>query len=210
MLRQEREESMKNMLNQYYERYDIDFEQEFYVKELVKTKSLLQNTPDEHVKTKLDLMQLISRIEQQLNLKKKINTIPLIDEFDYITKYKTTEIDDNNSLILKLNMTNILKNKLIAGKEQNKLIDVTGFRAIGKTRALIEFAKENNYIVIIPSKIMVNEYTMEYENIYHQSDTRLRGTGKIDCVVDEGVDINRVKNELGLNIITGYINNNNK
>lgn len=200
MSRREREEAMRDMLNQYHDRYDIDFEQEFYVKELVKTKVLLQNTPDEHVKSKLDLMRLIANIEHQLSLKKKVNTIPLIDEFDY-TGNDITIDTDNNSLILKLNITNILKNKLATGKEQNKLIDVTGFRAIGKTRALIEFARENDYIVITPSRMD----TIEYENVYLQSDTGLRGIRKTNCVVDEGVDIDYVKDELGLNIVTGYI-----
>ncbi len=203
-------ERAESLFNEYQEKYDIDFKDEFYVKELIKLKLQYQETPDEHIRTKTDLMNLILRMEQQLELKEKIHTIPLIDEFDNWGKEIT--INNYNSLILEMNMTDILSFKLEQGREQNKLVDVTGFRRVGKTTELIKFAKNNDYAVILPNRGLVGDCVREYEylSIFSDSDLRLRNIKTRNCVVDENVNISRIKNEFGLNIITGYINKKNK
>lgn len=203
-------ERVGSLFEEYQEKYDIDFKDEFYVKELIKLKIQYQSAPDEHIRAKTDLMNLILKLEQQLALKEKIHTIPLIDEANYNVCTKHRRIDSQGALICEINFTKMLKDRLKEGKEQNKLIDITGFRGIGKTRTLINFAKENGYIVIVPSVIMANEYSISgYDNIYHHMDySRLRGIRNVNCVVDEGVDIDRIKNEFRLNIITGYVTRN--
>lgn len=200
-------ERVGSLFEKYQEKYDIDFKDEFYVKELIKLKIQYQNTPDEHIRAKTDLMNLILKLEQKLALKEKIHTIPLINELDFHVYANHKHIDLQDELTWEINFTKMLKDRLKEGKEQNKLIDITGFRGIGKTRTLINFAKENGYIVIVPSVIMANEYSISgYDNIYHHMDySKLRGIRNVNCVVDEGVDIDRIKNEFGLNIITGYV-----
>lgn len=158
-------------------------------------------------------MQLILRMEQKLSLKEKIHTIPLFDEFDNMHSEGRIEVKNDSSVfVLKLDMTNILRNKLRQGKEQNKLINVAGFRCIGKTTELINFAKKNGYAAIVSNKELAEDCVRKYEylSIYCLSDLRPRRFTTRNCVVDEGVDIDRVKNDLELNVIAGYVNKNNK
>src|SRR5690606_14632460 len=112
------------------------------------------------------------------------------------------------NLLFKVNMSELLNNRLEQGRKGNKLINVTGFRGIGKTHQLINFAKQNDYIVIVKCgdfRDLRKEYN--YEKIHNQYDRNLKGKYAIkDCVVDECVDINWVKDQLELNVITGYIN----
>ncbi len=203
-------ERVGSLFEEYREKYDIDFKDEFYVKELIKLKIQYQNAPDEHIRAKTDLMNLILKLEQQLALKEKIHIIPLIDESNCNICTKHRRIDLQGALIWEINFTKMLKDRLKQGKEQNKLIDVTGFRGVGKTTELINFAEENDYLVIVPNATTANGYRVSgYDNVYHHMDySRLRGIRNVNCVVDEGVDIDRIKNEFGLNIITGYVTRN--
>ena len=197
-------ESAESLFRKYQEKYNIDFHNEFYIKELIKLKLQFYRTPDSYIETKINLLTLMSKIEQILKLEEKENVgiIPLVDESIY--KYNLIN-SNNNDLMSTLNMTQILKNKLKQGRQQKKLIDITGFRGIGKTTELINFAKNNNFLVIVPQHPNYNyKSRYGYKNIYHHMDHSIRENRNINCVVDEGVDINRVKNELRLNIITGY------
>lgn len=201
------QERVEELLKEYYDRYEIDFKQEFYVKELVKLKVQYEDTPNEHIRTKSDLMKLILDLEKRLVLNDKIPTINLINELeDYSLGLIKTTVENNN-LLFKANMSDVLNNRLNQGRKVNKLINVSGFRDIGKTHQLINFAKQNDYIVIVrygDFRDLRKEYN--YGKIHNQYDRNLKGKYAIkNCVVDECVDINWVKNQLGLNIITGYM-----
>lgn len=116
----------------------------------------------------------------------------------------TVDLTSNGDMTLTANMSAILRKRLAEGKEKNALIDVTGFRGIGKTYNLIEFAKANNYVVITSEKEVLyfgKKYDCNY--IFNQRES-LRGLGEF-YVVDEGVDLDYLQNDLGLNIVTGYI-----
>jgi hypothetical protein len=101
------------------------------------------------------------------------------------------------------------------GEKEHKLIDVCNLRQIGKTSALISFARLNNYSAIVKNLNYAREYADKhcsgYKNIYADSINSIRGLSNINVVVDEGVDVDRlIKN--GFNVITGYYTptNNNK
>ena len=163
-------------------------------------------------KTTLD--SIISAIKETM----ETNNMKIINKYSYNNiktidllhdnSYKTKIIDDN--VILSVNMTELLPIKLNKGESEKALVDITNFRGIGKTHTLINFAKEKGYNVILPKGFIVKYVRKKYnyEYIYNEDDYILRGVKNLNCVVDEGVDIDRIKNEFGLNIITGYISKN--
>lgn len=134
--------------------------------------------------------------------KSDIKSVNLFSEWD---RLKPEIID--GSIMITVDTSKLLSHRLISCDE-GTLINVAGFRAIGKTHELIKFAKEWNYLVIVSNEYLANCFKKEYdyEYIYSQKNNLLSGIEIKNCVVDEGVDVNRIKNELGLNIITGYTN----
>lgn len=116
-----------------------------------------------------------------------------------------TDIDNcNGNIILVRNFNNLVKDKLFKGFINNKLINTQGLRGIGKTYQLINFAKEHNYIVVVGTSTIALEFRKKYnyEKIYGQNDTIIRDK---EVVIDELVDIQKLKNEYDCKIITGYI-----
>lgn len=144
----------------------------------------------------LDLMEKNSKDKNREN-----GVIRLISEYDY---YGINVNKEEDSLVFKADMGIVLHNKLMQGKRHRKLIDVTGFRAIGKTYSLIKFAKEYGYTVIVPDGAENFKTVYDYDNIYEDSDN-LDGIAKCDCVVDEGVDIDELASNPSITIITGYV-----
>lgn len=136
--------------------------------------------------------------------KNEDSLIKLFCEEDFLSGYIVTK--NNNEMVLKAKTEKLLSNKLEQGVRLNKFIDVSGFRGIGKTYSLINFAKKYDYTVIVPREDSYFRDEYNYDEIYNQNSIQLRGIRNKKCIVDEGVNIDKVKNELGLNIITGYIN----
>lgn len=82
-------------------------------------------------------------------------------------------------------------------------------RRLGKTRALIQFAKENGYIVLVHNRIFARQLQKEYEYKHIMEidyrPTNFAGIGP--CVFDEGCSPAHI-NELirnGVKIITGFM-----
>lgn len=84
-------------------------------------------------------------------------------------------------------------------------------RNIGKTTALVEFAKKYNFGVLLYNGGMVRHLREEfnYEYIYgYKSYSNLAGTNIEGVVFDEGVNVSYLKKEepeVGLRIVTGYV-----
>src|SRR4051812_8236870 len=100
----------------------------------------------------------------------------------------------------------LFKKKLQDGMNNKALIDVSHLRAIGKTTALVDFAKERRYAVIVPTRIeaeRLREY-FNYEGVFSQGDIISYGRGmNIPCVIDEGVKLERLLTNK-VNVKTGY------
>jgi aconitase B len=99
----------------------------------------------------------------------------------------------------------LLKKKLHEAMSKKALVDISHLRAIGKTTALIDFAKERRFIVVVPTRLeadRLKEY-YNYEGIFGQGDViAFRGTD-IQCVVDEGVKVERLLMNK-IDVVTGY------
>ena len=98
----------------------------------------------------------------------------------------------------------IVYKKLLEGAIKNENVWMYGLRGIGKTTALIRFAKEFGYCVIVRNSIIANYLRDEfmYDYIYGEKD-QIRGIGKA-LVFDEGVNYKKLKSE-GNNIVTGFV-----
>jgi hypothetical protein len=78
-------------------------------------------------------------------------------------------------------------------------------RRIGKTTALVNFAKKYNLGVIVHNDHIARHFRAEfnYPHIYG-IDNFLRGNSKMQYVIDEGVDPEYIKKEFGVEIVTGF------
>ncbi|AEZ50477.1 hypothetical protein F400_gp030 [Bacillus phage BCD7] len=97
---------------------------------------------------------------------------------------------------------------LAHAEEVKQLVPVYGEsqRQTGKTTALIEYAKEKGYAVVIwnkhHAKFLRDEF--QYEHIFGQEDLKLkRGYGITNVVTDEKVDTGKVWQD-GFYVVTGY------
>jgi AAA+ ATPase superfamily predicted ATPase len=99
----------------------------------------------------------------------------------------------------------VVYQKLLEGAIKNENLYVYGLRGIGKTTALIRFAKEFGYGVVIANGGLVNYFRDEfmYEDIYGEKSQMVRGISK-PIVFDEGVDYKKLKKE-GYDVITGFV-----
>lgn len=99
-----------------------------------------------------------------------------------------------NYLVEQLKMASILRDTVDTNKEMH--------RGIGKSTALVKFAQEFGFTVIVPTHNLKNALIEEtgYENIIHEREI---GEQKIKSrfVHDEGVDLSRLK---GLDVVTGF------
>jgi glutaredoxin-related protein len=68
-----RESYVESELKKWKESYIIRLEQEFSIKAMLELQYQYNNTPDEHVKAKRDLIETITKINRDLRLKPVIN-----------------------------------------------------------------------------------------------------------------------------------------
>lgn len=90
----------------------------------------------------------------------------------------------------------------------NQLVPVYGEsqRQTGKTSALMEYAIERGYAVVVWNKVMAKHFrdTFNYEHIYGQEEMKSkRGYGITKVVTDEKVDTGKVWQD-GFYVMTGY------
>lgn len=83
-VREGNEQKLERLLKDYKQRYDIDINQEFYVTQLIKLKIQYENTPEEHIKAKSDLMRLILELDRNLNLRERIKIDKYFDDYKII------------------------------------------------------------------------------------------------------------------------------
>lgn len=120
-------------------------------------------------------------------------------------------IDYNNiggcsdSITLMKDFNTLIEDKLNKGLTNNKLIYTQELRGIGKTYQLVEFARKHGFAVIVPNfnseKIIKEKYN--YYDVYYVKSNELTTNVIYKAVVDEGVDINEIK-EKNIKIITGF------
>lgn len=122
------------------------------------------------------------------------------------------EILNNNPVLcneinkVKHGDSNKLQELLEKGKELGVLINTHQFRCMGKTYALIEFAKKNNYVVVMPNAITLKFFKEKYNynNIVSISaiSTMENHNG---YVLDEGINIQTFKKMYpNAKVITGW------
>jgi Fe-S cluster assembly iron-binding protein IscA len=68
-----RESYVESELKKWKEEYIIRFDQEFLIKSMLELQFQYNITPDDHVKTKKDLMEVITRTMRELRLKPNLN-----------------------------------------------------------------------------------------------------------------------------------------
>jgi hypothetical protein len=110
----------------------------------------------------------------------------------------------NIDVILMNELNQALVNTLEKGAILRKLIEVNPYqRGIGKTTALIEFAKKYGVGVVVKNKMVAKNLrdTTKYPHICSENEI-MRGM-PIKVVIDEGVDLDKLTNA-GLEVITGF------
>jgi hypothetical protein len=102
-------------------------------------------------------------------------------------------------------ITKIIKSKLEQAENENTFIITKGVRNIGKTYALMEYAYEQGYYVVVSTNNLANllKEKYPYNEIVsqHSTDKEI-----IRAVCDENVDIDLCKKN-NINVLTGYLNN---
>ncbi|MFS0591729.1 hypothetical protein AB1L05_09015 [Cytobacillus horneckiae] len=93
--------------------------------------------------------------------------------------------------------------------ERSELIEtlVPHHRKLGKSKALVQFAKENNYTIIVHSGIAAKYLAQEYgyKNIKSINSKGLEGIR--ECVIDEMItkeDLEKLRG-LGCTLVTGFM-----
>lgn len=86
-----REQYVESEYKKWEEKFEIPFELDFEIKALFELQHQFINTPDEHIKTKTDLINVIGRLKRDLNLKP-------IKKFNDKDKLKVLIIADNLSI----------------------------------------------------------------------------------------------------------------
>ena len=104
-------------------------------------------------------------------------------------------------------MSNLIADKLKLASQTNELIHTQWLRGIGKTHMLIEFARMHGYLVVEPFGIGVDAIIERenYDDIYSNSISILRGKENKNIIIDEGVTNLQELRDAGFNIITGYL-----
>lgn len=99
----------------------------------------------------------------------------------------------------------LLEKKLIESAIRRELIDVTGLKGIGKTRALIEFAEKFDLSVVVPKldRVLSLKDKYKYVNIYSEEGF-FGEVSKKFIVVDEGVNVEALE-FAGNTVVTGFI-----
>lgn len=109
-----------------------------------------------------------------------------------------TEQDLENTLFERFCFTAIVRDKDCIG-----FVETYNLKNVGKTKALIKFAKEFNYDVIEPSSINIDYFknTYDYDRIFLINEYNFNLENEF--VIDEGIDIKSIHNK---KLITGFIN----
>jgi len=92
------------------------------------------------------------------------------------------------------------------GKRLGVLINTHHMRGIGKTTTLIKFAKDNNYMAIVPNISIAQEFRKQYnyQKIFGNSISVNKGVTNKNIVLDEGVNNIKEWQDAGFNVITGF------
>ncbi|MDO6628843.1 hypothetical protein [Bacillus thuringiensis] len=138
------------------------------------------------------------------------NNVRILDDRIKIKNIKSVHKEGNNiiiSLKVDINVTDYIKDALVKALEDaskdKQLIQVHEYmRQIGKTAALIEFAKKHDYYVIVHNVAIAKELSLKFN--YAKVTGSLMNLKEVKgVVVDETVDVTRVYDE-GINVITGF------
>lgn len=129
-----------------------------------------------------------------------------------IKNIKSVHKEGNNiiiSLKVDINIADYIKDALIKALEdasKNKqLIQVHEYmRQIGKTTALIEFAKKHDYYVVTHNATIARELSLKF-NYAKVTGSLMNLRGVKGVVVDENVDASRLY-DMGINVVTGFKN----
>ncbi|WP_440118433.1 hypothetical protein [Paenibacillus sp. QZ-Y1] len=105
------------------------------------------------------------------------------------------ETDYKNNQIL-------LEKLLTLGYFENEFIDVTNVRSIGKTEALIKFAKKKGIAVLVGLPCSHEKSKYDYEKIYSINGGSIRAIK--EAVIDETVSLDQVPQHI--KVITGFYN----
>ena len=110
-------------------------------------------------------------------------------------------IDEDILLSMRDRLYECLGESLLTGE----LIDITGLRQIGKTTALINFARSYRLPIIVHSAEIakIHRNNSGYREIYSCCPRDLSGVKFKRVIVDEGVDIAELK-RMGFDILAGY------
>jgi len=101
----------------------------------------------------------------------------------------------------------VLHEKLSQGAVKRVLVDSSFTRGIGKTTALINFAKLHGLTVFVKGRevasLLRNKFN--YQHIFSDTQARsVRGSSSsLLCVIDEGVNSQQVKDS-GFTVVTGF------
>lgn len=181
----DRERYVQEQFNKWSEHYIIPFEHEFELRKYFELQHQYDNTPDDHVKTKRELIDMMGKLKYHLpRLKPKLNN----ELYDKLLK-----------AAVKRQLVNVYP------------ID----RGTGKTTTLIKFAKEFGFAVIVHSQeianILIDHHGYDHIYGYGEDGSRLRGYKFNQVVLDEVFEpmnitqiLNNMKN-MGWEVITGYI-----
>lgn len=69
----ERAEWVESEYKKWEDRYTIPFASEFNIKTMLELKHQFYNTPDEHTKAKRELIEMMSRLQKDANLKPNLS-----------------------------------------------------------------------------------------------------------------------------------------
>lgn len=92
----ERAEWVESEFKKYKEMFEIPFEKEFMVEAMLELQHQYYNTSDSHIKTKSDILHTISKLQNELNLKRKKNEGKPIE----ILIVSNSKIESRNNLEL--------------------------------------------------------------------------------------------------------------
>ncbi|RNB59375.1 hypothetical protein EDM57_04325 [Brevibacillus gelatini] len=174
----DRERYVQEQFNLWNEKFNIPFEHEYELKKYFELQHQYDNTPDEHVKTKRELLDMMNKLKYHLpRLKPKLN----------------------NELYEKL-----LKASVTRQLVEIYSVD----RCTGKTSTLIKFAKEFDIAVAVPFSEIAEKLRGEYgyERIYGLNELKYKNERQI--VIDEGIDMYKLRElteSMKLEIVTGFI-----
>lgn len=94
----------------------------------------------------------------------------------------------------------ILIEALEEGFKTNQLVNVSGLRRVGKTNALIKFAKLKDFPVIVNGTAEALSKEYDYHKVFSYKNY---DESNVSVLVDEGINPSLLVSR-GVNVITGY------